>query len=276
MRQIVLGIPVVTVWAVVTLVAVSVALALGGWLRAVRARLATALMDRATALAAAQATERLLRLAANDVRAQALALMSHAEQLRAGCPDPARRGSAITAIVEQVQGIADTLQEHAVPGSQTRVLRKESLCVGEVLADAIAVVNGALEPGRRHWRVAPDLDGRQVLADRRALNQILLRVLTNAARLSRHDDWIDISCVAAPAGLTLIVADEGNGLVGLDPPRAQGQPDNRGLGLGLSLARALMAAHGGTLAVESTARVGARVTLHFPAERAKTPDLIAA
>jgi signal transduction histidine kinase len=276
MRQIVLGIPAATAWAVVTLVAICAVVALGAWLRGLRARLATALAERATALAAAEATERLLRLAANDVRVQALALMSHAEQLRRGCPDPVRRGSAITAIVEQVQGIADTLQEHAVPGSQTRVLRKEALCVGEVLADAIAAVNGALEPGRRHWRVAPDLDGRQVLADRRALNQILLRVLTNAARLSRHDDWIDISCSATSRGLTLIVADEGNGLVGLDPPRSQDQPDSRGLGLGLSLARALMAAHGGTMSVESTARVGARVTLHFPAERVKTPDLMAA
>jgi cell cycle sensor histidine kinase DivJ len=124
--------------------------------------------------------------------------------------------------------------------------------------------------------VAPDLEGRQLHADRRALNQILLRVLTNAARLSRQDDWIDISCSASHAGLTLFVADEGNGLPGLDPPWSEGRPDNRGLGLGLSLARALMAAHGGTLTVESAPRVGARVSLHFPAACATTQDRLAA
>jgi signal transduction histidine kinase len=259
-----------------TLVAAALAILFAARWRAQRARLVAAVAARDAAVAAAAATERLLRLATNDVRAPALALMSHAEQLRRGSGDPAGHGSAIIAIVEQLLGIADAVQDHALPAGRPPVLRKEQLCVGEVLADAIAAVDGALQPGRRHWRVSPDLDGRQLLADRRAFNQILLRVLSNAARLSRHDDWIDISCSAAPSGMTLVIADEGNGLVGLDPPGSQHQTDNRGLGLGLSLARSLMAAHGGTLTVESTARVGARVMLHFPAERASAPDLLAA
>jgi signal transduction histidine kinase len=265
-----------TVWAAVTLAAIGLSIFLGVRLVMLRRRLRAASGERDAAVAAAAATQRLLRLATDDFRAPALALMSHADQLRRGCAEPGVHGSAIMAIVEQLLGVADALQDHALPGSRRPVIRKETLCVGEVLADAIAAVSGALAPGRRNWRVAPDLDGRQLLADRRALNQILQRVLTNAVRLSRHDDWIDISCIAGPSGLTLIVADEGHGLVGLDPPWSVDQPDNRGLGLGLSLARALMAAHGGTLTVESTARVGARVTLHFPAERAVTPDLLAA
>jgi signal transduction histidine kinase len=276
MAPIALGFPVLTVWAAATLAALGLAAAFGVHGVGLRRRLSAALAERDAAMAAAAATERLLRLATNDFRAPALALMSHADQLVRGCPDPARHGGAISAIAEQLLGVADALQDHALPGAQPPVLRKETLCVGEVLADAIAGVSGALEPGRRHWRVSPDLDGRKLFADRRALNQILLRVLTNAVRLSRHDDWIDISCVASPGGLTLVVADEGHGLVGLDPPWSEDQPDNRGLGLGLSLARALMVAHGGTLTVESTARVGARVTLHFPAERVTAPDLIAA
>jgi two-component system sensor histidine kinase VicK len=277
MAPIALGFPLLTVWAATTLAALGLAVTFGAHGVGVRRRLSVALAERNAATAVAAASERLLRLATNDFRAPALTLMSHAEQLTRGCADPARHGSAIAAIAEQLLGLADTLQDHGLPGAQPRVLRKESLCVGEVLADAIAGVSGALEPGHRHWRVSPDLDGRKLFADRRALNQILLRVLTNAVRLSRHDDWIDISCMAAPCGgLTLIVADEGHGLVGLDPPWSEDQPDNRGLGLGLSLARALMVAHGGTLSVESAARVGARVTLHFPAERATTADLLAA
>jgi len=276
MAPILLGLPILTAWAATTLATGGLTAAFGAQRAGMRRQLSKATAERDAAKAAAAATERLLRLATNDFRAPALALLSHADQLCRGCDDPAQHGSAIAAIAEQLLGVADTLQDHALPGSRTKVLRKEALCLGEVLADAIAGVSGALEPGRRHWRVSPDLDGRKLFADRRALNQILLRVLTNAVRLSRHDDCIDISCVAGANGLTLIVADEGHGLVGLDPPWAEDQPDNRGLGLGLSLARALMVAHGGTLAVESTARVGARVTLHFPAEHATTPDLVAA
>ena len=276
MAQIALGFPVLILWAATTLVALGLAASFGLRLARLRGRLLASVAERDVATSTAAATERLLRLATNDFRAPALALLSHADQLSGGCADPARHGGAIAAIAEQLLGVADTLQDHALPGAQAPALRRESLCVGEVLADAIASVSGALEPGCRHWRVSPDLDGRKLFADRRALNQILLRVLTNAVRLSRHDDWIDICCIASPGGLTLVVADEGNGLVGLDPPWSEDQPDNRGLGLGLSLARSLVAAHGGTLTVESTAHVGARVTLHFPPERASTPERLAA
>jgi cell cycle sensor histidine kinase DivJ len=276
MGQISLGYPALAAWAALTLGALALAIVLGVLVRKQRERLATALADREAAVTARAAIERLLRLATHDFRAPALSLLGHAEQLRRGNGDPARHGGAIAAIVEQLLGVADSLQDHALSASHAPVIRPEALCVGEVLADAIAAVNGAMQPACRHWRVAPDLDGRQLFADRRALNQILLRVLTNAVRLSRHDDWIDVSCLAGPSGLTLIVADEGHGLVGLDPPWSADQHDSRGLGLGLSLARVLMAAHGGTLTVESARRVGARVTLHFPRQQAAAQERLAA
>jgi signal transduction histidine kinase len=276
MKHITLSWPALVVGAVLMLAVLAAAIVLAARNRRLLRRVSAALAERDAAVSAKAAIERLLRLVAGELRTPALALSSHGEQLRRGCPDPARHGSAITALADQLMGVADTLQDHALPGAQQAALRRESLCVGEVVADAIAAVNGALEPGRRHWRVAPDVEGRQVFADRRALNQIMLRVLTNAARLSRNDDWIDISCAAAPSGLTLIIADEGRGLAGLDPPQAVDRPDNRGLGLGLSLARALMTAHGGSLTVESTARVGARVLLDFPAGPVVASDLLAA
>lgn len=276
MRQIALGLPVLIVWATITLLALVAAGALVARVRQLRARLDVAARRRDAAVGAAAATERLLRLATDDFRAPALALLSHAEQLRRGFADPARHGGAIAAIAEQLLGVVDMVQEHALPGSQPPKLRKERLCLGEALADAMAAAQGALEPGRRHWRVSPDIKGRQLEADRRALHQILLRVLTNAIRLSRQDDWIDIGCIASSRGFTLVIADEGNGLAGLDPPGFGDLPDNRGLGLGLSLARSLMAAHGGTLTVESTSRVGARVLLYFPVEPVAAEKLLVA
>jgi signal transduction histidine kinase len=276
MAPVPLGIPFLAAWAVLTLLLLGLFVVFAANGRKQSWRLAAMAAERDAVAAAADTTERLLRLATQDFRAPALALIGHAEQLRRGGADPVRHGAAITAIAEQLLGVADALQDHALPAAQPPVLRRESLCLGQALADAIAAVNGALEPGLRHWRIAPDLEGRPLFADRRALHQILLRVLTNAARLSRQDDWIDISCAVSPTGLTLFVADEGNGLPGLDPPWLDDRPDNRGLGLGLSLARTLMAAHGGTLSVESAPRVGARVSLHFPAACAATPDRLAA
>jgi signal transduction histidine kinase len=266
MRQVALEIPLLGLWLTVTLVAYAVATVFGVRLRALRRRLASALAERNAAASVSAATERLLRLAANDFRDPALTLRGHADALCRGAPDPAGHGAAIASIAGQLLSVADALHDESLPQSRPRVLHPEPLCLGQVLADAIAATDAALAPSRRHWRIAADLDARRLSADRRALNQILVHVLTNAARLSRDGDWIDISCISGPSALTLIVADEGQGLAGLDPAWPEGQPDSRGLGLGLSLARMLMLAHGGALLVESAIGIGTRVSLEFPAE----------
>jgi two-component system OmpR family sensor kinase len=245
-------------------------------LRRLRRRLTVAVAGCTEARAVSAATDRMLRLAAAEFRAPALTLLGHAERLGQGGAEPMGHGTAIAAIAEQLLSVADALQDHGLSCTEPRTLRKETLCLGAVVADAVAAVEAGLAPGRRDWRISADLDARLVKADRRALHQVLLRVLTNAARLSRQDDAIDIFCAASPTGVTLVVADEGAGLATLDPAWSEAQPDSRGLGLGLSLARALMVAHGGSLSIESAARVGTRVTLHFPAEGAVAEALLAA
>ena len=262
--------------ALVALAAAGAALMSAARLREARRTLHATRRERDAAQSLAAATERMLRLAANDFRTPALALLGHADEIGAGVIDPARHGAAMAAVAEQLLSTADALTEHVLPASRPWVLRRESLCLGQAVSDAIAAVEAALGPGRRHWRVAADLDGRRVDADRRALHQILLRVLTSAARLSRNEDTIDVFCAAAAGGITLLVADEGIGLAALDPAWSDARPDSRGMGFGLSLARMLMVAHGGSLSIETSACVGTRVALHFPARGVMAEALLAA
>jgi signal transduction histidine kinase len=133
--------------------------------------------------------------------------------------------------------------------------------------------------------------------DRRALRHAITRVLTDAMRNTRHDDWIDIGIAARADGLAVVIADEGKGTATPEPAErnrvgahsgeagwdgAGWQPeaavmraaDSRGIGSRLALARGLMDAHGGRLEVEAWAGVGTKVSLVFPgsrvAERART------
>jgi two-component system OmpR family sensor kinase len=46
---------------------------------------------------------------------------------------------------------------------------------------------------------------------------------------------------------------------------------NGGVGLGLSIARAIVEAYGGTIAFDPSRRIGARVVVRIPISRARTP-----
>lgn len=223
--------------------------------------------DRDRAMVAEAATMRVLRMSVADLRADAMRLLGYAERLVPPGREPSSDVAGILAMTQQIMGHTDDMQDYAVPPSSTRRLEPESLPLRPLVEDVIASVAATLGPSLRHWRIGDGVEDVVLLADRRALAHVLGRVLSNAARHSRHNDWIDISVERWPAGLALVIEDEGAGLLANRRMPEPGERESRGMGLGLVLARVLMEAHGGQLSIESAARIGTRVTLRFPSER---------
>jgi signal transduction histidine kinase len=205
-----------------------------------------------------EATIRLLRLAASDQRSVALALFGHAQSAQP--PD-----GALSGLARRLLDLSEDLTEQTETPAAPRRLDEEDILLMPVIEFAMAQVAASLGPGRRAWRLGPAIAPVRLRADRRAMNQVLVNVLTGAAAATRHDDWIELSGEPGADGWSLVVQDEGVGL----PVAANDvhRTDSRGIGLRLTLARSLMQAHGGTLTVESAERVGTRVRLGFPAER---------
>lgn len=202
--------------------------------------------------------ERLLRVAADDLRGPALTLRGHAEQ-RSDTPDP-----VLAALAARLLTLCNDLAEQGSEGG-SRTLHEEEVPLAALLEAAITHVATALSPGRRHWRLPPELGAISLRLDRRAMHQVLVRVLANAAWATRDQDWIDISFQAEALRLVLAIEDEGSGL----PIFSSGgvTAGSRGIGFNLFLAQILMQSHGGGLAVESTTRVGTRVCLILPRDR---------
>jgi signal transduction histidine kinase len=210
-------------------------------------------------LARSQALVRLAKLTAGDLRGPALSLLGHAENT------PAPLQSSLVGVCRFLLDLAEALLDQTEEPGTARTLRVETVVLGPLLDFVVAQVAAQLGPGRRAWRLAPGLELVTLMVDRRALHQVLLRVLTGAALATGDGDLIDITASAEGGGWMLLVEDEGNGLA---VARVEGAGlETRGVGVGLALARSLMQAHGGTLVLESTAQVGTRASLRFPPAR---------
>ena len=154
-------------------------------------------------------------------------------------------------------------------------IEKETIEADTVIAECLDIVAPLAMRRKLILSPAPSRHPGMLSADRRALKQILLNVLSNAVKFNREGGSVNIESGPAEGGFAIVVADEGIGIAPADLRRVFepfGQLDNqlvagqKGTGLGLPIVRALMEMHGGKVDVDSTPGEGTRVTLTFPAE----------
>ena len=127
-------------------------------------------------------------------------------------------------------------------------------------------------------RIAPDLP--DVAADRRAFNQILINLISNAVKFTPRGGRVTVSARCDGPKLAVTVEDTGVGIGESDLPRLgeaffQGRAsyDRRhdGTGLGLSIVKGLVHLHGGEVDIKSRLGEGTRVTVRLPFEIANHP-----
>jgi two-component system, cell cycle sensor histidine kinase DivJ len=113
----------------------------------------------------------------------------------------------------------------------------------------------------------------EMVADKRALNQILLNLVSNAIRFTDRGGKVTVCARAEAATIALVVEDNGVGISEEDLPRV-GEPyfqagtsyDRRhgGTGLGLSIVKGLVRLHGGEISIRSRIGEGTRITVCLP------------
>lgn len=152
----------------------------------------------------------------------------------------------------------------------------ESSDISQIINDAISSARPLItESGFTvDQRVQPDLP--PVLADPAALARALENLISNAVKYGGQDKWIGIRAVADPSFVTVEVSDHGEGipsdeLAHIFEPFYRGSEAKlrqiRGNGLGLSIVKHIVAAHQGTIQVESAPKSGTKFTLTLPVAR---------
>lgn len=153
--------------------------------------------------------------------------------------------------------------------------RFESVDAGALAAGLVAAYRtAALPTGLTVEYLPPAAGAARVQGDPGRLAQVLRNLIDNAISFSPTPGQVLVSAEAGPGHVTLRVADEGPGV----PPenrvdvfrrfysqRPEGEDFGRHSGLGLSIAGAIVEAHGGTIRVDDGARGGAVFSVELPA-----------
>jgi two-component system, cell cycle sensor histidine kinase DivJ len=113
----------------------------------------------------------------------------------------------------------------------------------------------------------------QIMADRRAIKQVVINLLSNALKFTPENGRITLALVRDKDVLDISVSDTGIGIAAEDLPNV-GMPffqarsaydrSHEGTGLGLSVVRGLVGLHGGEMSIESAAGEGTRVGIRLP------------
>lgn len=238
-----------------------------------------ALRERAEALEEADAVKaRFLANMSYEFRTPLTTIGGYAELLKSGVArDPAQTGEFVDAILAAVERLTEQV-ENVLDLSQSEAgllpIRKERVDVLDFLTTLVREREAAIIAAG----LSLDLKGRRgriVAADPRQLARAMGNLIDNAIAHTPEGGRIVIEIRKAPEGVDYAVeigiADNGRGMTAQELARAAGGTFARGeaaperrTGLGIPLARQLIAAHDGTLDITNRKGAGTTATIRLP------------
>jgi signal transduction histidine kinase/ActR/RegA family two-component response regulator len=240
---------------------------------------------RAVAEAANRLKDDFLSTVSHELRTPLNAILGWASMLRTGSLDAARTARALQAIhdnaTRQTQLVDELLDVSRIAAGRASLDQQR--------LDLVQTIRGAIESvlplaAAKGIDVQPSIHGPvYILGDARRLEQVFLNLLSNAVKFTPEGGRIEVEVSAREGVAEARVRDSGMGIEAEFIPHVFErfrQADSKttrshgGLGLGLSIAKHLVEAHGGSIAVESAGRdKGTTFTVTLPtAAAAEGPE----
>ena len=234
------------------------------------AALVNAMLDRIDAVVSGMRGA--LDNVAHDLRTPMARLRSMAEGALAS-DDPAVLRNTLADCIDEadrIMAMLNTLMDISEAETGTMALRIERTSVKELVTQSVDLYEDVAEAAGIELTatVADDLFAD---VDRNRLRQVLANLLDNAIKYTSSGGRVDVQARADASGVVISVADSGIGIPPEEVPlvwdrlyRGDKSRSTRGLGLGLSLVKAIVEAHGGTVSVTSAAGSGSRFDVRLP------------
>jgi signal transduction histidine kinase/ActR/RegA family two-component response regulator len=218
---------------------------------------------RASAEEANRLKDQFLAVVSHELRTPLNAILGWADMLRTGLLDGGRRDRAHQTIYDsarqQAQLIDDLLDVARIMSGKLRLART-FVEIDDLVHTAAQIVQPAADARRIAIRVTTEPSMGVVFGDQARLQQVVLNLLSNAIKFSNEGSIVDVRLRADGDMAELTVADSGQGIAPafleavFEPFRQADGSSTRlhgGLGLGLSIVKHLVEAHGGAVSAQS-------------------------
>lgn len=233
---------------------------------------------RKVAEEAAAAKDRFISVLTHELRSPLAGMMGYADLLLRGSrgeltDDQRAYVERIRQAAEYQATLIDDILDFAASGTD-RTLMPIAVGLEEVLERAEGILAVRAEQAGRPLERSPRPAPGRVLADPRAVQQVLLNLGVNALKYGAPGSPVRIGAEAGGERARISVSDEGEGI----PPEhlerifepfvrlaTTDEGRVRGVGLGLAISRDLARRMGGDLTVSSTLGVGSTFVLELPA-----------
>jgi signal transduction histidine kinase len=209
---------------------------------------------------------------AHDLRTPMTRLRVTAESALAS-NDPARQREALSDVLEEsdrVLSMLTTLMDISEAETGTMRLNRSDVDVQALAGEIRELYEDTADAAGLTLTVNVPMN-LVVRADRDRLRQALANLVDNAVKYTPRGGRVEVRAASEANADAISVSDTGAGIPERDLPRIfdrlyRGDQSRatRGLGLGLSLVRAVIEAHGGTINVSSTPGAGSTFTIRLP------------
>jgi two-component system phosphate regulon sensor histidine kinase PhoR len=214
--------------------------------------------------------------ASHELRTPVASLRSATETLRTAMGDPAASETFLEIIernANRLQQLVDDLLDLSRIESRDFRLEAQPVALGTLVSAVAGVFQDAAGLKSMRLELDPGIQNHIVLADRRALEQVLSNLLDNAIKYSPEGSRVRVTAQATDGRVRVAVQDEGPGIPAqhlprlferfyrVDPGRSR---QLGGTGLGLAIVKHLVEAMGGTVGVESEPGKGSEFSVTLP------------